>query len=49
MTRTDLLQEEGFRLQGSARGPANADAGQAFHSIPKASLEAGTSASENIA
>jgi hypothetical protein len=44
MTRTDLLQEEGFRLQGSARG-----AGQAFPPIPKASLEAGTPVSTRIA
>lgn len=51
MVPTDLLQEEGFRLQcAAACGRANADVTEGFvHSIPKALLKAGTLGFEEIA
>jgi hypothetical protein len=50
MALTDQLREEGYRLQCSASGRANADATEAFvHPIPKACLKAGTLGFEEIA
>jgi hypothetical protein len=50
MVLTDLLQEEGFRLQCRVYGRASADATEGFvHPIPKALLRAGTLGFEEIA